>query len=176
MNTGHKTLYTSNIETPLGPMISVADDNALYMLDFADEPRLDKELQRLHKRLDVTISPGETNITQSIKKELADYFSGQLTQFKTPLYLVGTDFQKSVWQALQLIPYGETRSYLDMAKSIHKPTGFRAVALANGANLIAVVIPCHRVINHNGELGGYGGGLPRKQWLLAHEQNYFSIR
>lgn len=176
MNTDHKILYILNIDTPLGPMVSVADDNFLYMLDFADEPSLDKELARLHKRLNVSIVPGETSITQGIKKELEGYFSGQLRHFETPLYLVGTEFQQSVWRALQLIPYGETRSYLDMAKSIDKPTGFRAVALANGANLLAVVIPCHRVINHNGELGGYGGGLPRKQWLLAHEKNYFSTR
>ena len=86
---------------------------------------------------------------------------------------MGSDFQKSVWAALRKIPPGETRSYLDTAKAVGKPTAFRAVANANGANQLAIIIPCHRVINNNGELGGYGGGISRKQWLIDHEKKHY---
>lgn len=155
-------LIRADIDTPLGLMRAVSDDYALYVLDFADRRGLES---------DVAIIPGENKIIDSIKKELTNYFAGKCMQFKTPLQLVGTDFQKSVWHALQQIPCGETRSYLDIAKNVNNPKGFRAVARANGANQIAIVIPCHRVINNDGKLGGYGGGLARKEWLLNHEKS-----
>src|SRR3990167_8431232 len=91
-------------------------------------------------------------------------------RFKTPLHLLGTPFQKRVWAALQRIPLGQTQSYLDVAKTIQHPKAVRAVARANGANSLALIIPCHRVICSSGELGGYGGGVSRKKWLLQHEQ------
>ena len=87
-----------------------------------------------------------------------------------PTAWLGTPFQHTVWHALQTIPSGETRSYADIAKAIGQPSAYRAVARANGANQLALIVPCHRVINHNGGLGGYGGGLPRKGWLLEHER------
>ena len=93
------------------------------------------------------------------------YFDGKLTEFKTPLFFLGSPFQQQVWETLQKIPSGETRSYLEIAKAIEKPLACRAVARANGANQLAIVVPCHRVINTNGDWGGYGGGLARKKWL-----------
>lgn len=100
------------------------------------------------------------------------YFSGKLRQFNTPTHLIGSPFQKKAWLALIDIPYGETRSYLQQAKVIGNPSAYRAVANANGANQLAIVVPCHRIINANGELGGYGGGVNRKQWLLEHERRH----
>ncbi len=101
---------------------------------------------------------------------LRDYFSGDLRALdRLPLAAEGTEFQRAVWKALQEIPCGETRSYADIARRIGRPKAVRAVGLANGQNPIAVVVPCHRVIGSNGSLTGYGGGLDRKRWLLAHE-------
>ncbi len=161
------------IDTQLGPMIAIADDMELYLLEFADRRGLEREIERLRKRMKAAIIPGETPVIKKITKELMDYFNGKNADFKTPLKLMGSDFQKSVWAALRKIPPGETRSYLDTAKAVGKPTAFRAVANANGANQLAIIIPCHRVINNNGELGGYGGGISRKQWLIDHEKKHY---
>ncbi|MBP9726758.1 MAG: bifunctional transcriptional activator/DNA repair protein Ada [Gammaproteobacteria bacterium] len=157
------------LDTPLGPMVTIADEEGLYLLEFVNRRGLEREVERLRKRKSAAIIPGETAAIKSIEKELKQYFSGQLKEFKTPVHLIGSEFQKSVWQALQKIPIGTTCSYADQAKAIGKPTAFRAVANANGMNPLGIIIPCHRVINTNGELGGYGGGLARKEWLLKHE-------
>lgn len=157
------------IDTILGPMIAIADEDGLYLLEFVDRRGLEREVQHLRKKLKVAIIPGETAIIQHIENEINQYFKGEIDEFKTPLHILGTTFQKMVWQELMKIPFGETRSYLDIAKYLNRPTAFRAVALANGANQLAIVIPCHRVINTNGKLGGYGGGISRKEWLLEHE-------
>jgi AraC family transcriptional regulator, regulatory protein of adaptative response / methylated-DNA-[protein]-cysteine methyltransferase len=158
------------IDTPLGPIMAVANDDALYLLKFVERRGLEREIERLRKRLKSVIIPGETRVINLIQRELKLYFDGKLTEFKTPLYLLGSPFQQRVWAALKKIPLGETRSYLDTAKALGHPSACRAVANANAANQIAIVIPCHRVINTNGELGGYGGGVSRKQWLLDHEK------
>lgn len=157
------------LDSPLGPMIAIADEKALYLLEFIERRALELEVKRLRKKLHAAIVPGETTIIKNIKKELDYYFKGENLFFETPIKLLGTSFQKRVWEALRKIPPGETRSYLDVAKSICHPKAFRAVALANGANQLAIIVPCHRVINNNGNLGGYGGGITRKQWLLDHE-------
>jgi AraC family transcriptional regulator, regulatory protein of adaptative response / methylated-DNA-[protein]-cysteine methyltransferase len=166
----HKVLKASWIDTPLGSMLVVADDEALYLLEFVDRRGLEKEIERLRKKTKLPIIPGKTNPAKQIEAELVEYFSGKLQEFKTPLLLIGSPFQKRVWEELQKIPKGETRSYAEIAEAIGKPSAFRAVALANGANQFAIVIPCHRVINSNGDLGGYGGGIKRKEWLLKHER------
>ena len=163
-------LKASWIDTRLGPMMAVADEKALYLLEFVDRRGLEREVERLRKRTKSAIVPGITEPIRSIERELAQYFEGTLTSFHTPLFCLGTPFQKSVWEQLTAIPPGETRSYQDIANALGKPTACRAVAQANGANQLAIVIPCHRVINASGELGGYGGGLTRKNWLLAHER------
>ena len=158
------------VETPLGPMIAVADEKALYLLEFIDYHRLEREMKRLRETTKSTIILGTTEPLLSIQAELTAYFAGKLQHFKTPLHLLGSSFQKSVWEALKNIPHGETRSYQEIARAIGKPTAFRATALANAANQIAIVIPCHRVIQSNGKLGGYAGGITRKEWLISHEK------
>ncbi len=163
-------LKASWLDTKLGPVIAIADDDALYLLEFVDRRGLEREIERLRIRTKSAILPGVTKPICSIEKELKQYLDGKITKFETPLYLLGSPFQKRVWKELQRIPYGETCSYTDLAVAIGKPSAFRAVANANGANQLAIVIPCHRVINLNGELGGYGGGLPRKKWLIALEK------
>ncbi len=164
-------LKTSWIDTPLGPMLAISDDQALYLIEFVDRRGLEKEIERLRKKVKLPIIPGSSKPIQQIEKELEKYFNGYKDPFQTPLVLLGSPFQKRVWEELKKIPRGETRSYKDIAKSIGQPSALRAVANANGANQFAIVIPCHRVINSNGELGGYGGGLKRKEWLLKHEKH-----
>jgi AraC family transcriptional regulator of adaptative response/methylated-DNA-[protein]-cysteine methyltransferase len=162
-------LKASWIDTPLGPMVAMGDEKTLYLLEFVDRRGLEREVERLRKKTKSAIIPGHTQPIHSIKKELEQYFKGILKEFKTPLFLLGSPFQKCVWKALTTIPFGETRSYAELAKVIGRPTACRAVANANGANQFALIIPCHRVINTNGELGGYGGGVHRKKWLIEHE-------
>lgn len=164
------------LDTPLGSMLVVADEKGLYILEFIDRRGLEQEIFRLKKKINAVIIPGETSSIESIATELFDYFNKKQFIFKTPIHLIGSPFQKSVWAELIKIPPGETRSYLDIAKSLNAPTACRAVARANGANSLAIIIPCHRVINSNGELGGYGGGVARKQWLLEHEELKQGIR
>ena len=165
-------LKASWLDTPLGPMIAIADENALYLLEFVDRRGLEREVERLRKKTKSAIIPGHTQPISSIEKELCRYFEGKLSEFKTPLFFLGSPFQKSVWEELKKIPPGETRTYSDLAVAIGRPSACRAVAQANGANQISIVIPCHRVINSNGELGGYGGGLARKKWLINHEKTF----
>lgn len=169
-NQNLKILKASWIDTPLGSMLAIADEQALYLLEFVDRRGLEKEIERMRQKTRYSIIPGKTPPIEQIEAELKRYFSGQLQQFNTPLFLIGTPFQKRVWEELQKIPHGQTRSYVDIAKAIGKPSAFRAVALANGANQLAIIIPCHRVINSNEALGGYGGGIKRKEWLLKHER------
>lgn len=164
------SLKSSHLETPLGPMLAIADEKALHLLEFVDGRGVEREVERLQLKLNATITSGKTDPISSIKTELQAYFKGALRVFKTPLHLSGSAFQNLAWNELLRIPYGETRSYLEQAKAIGKPKAFRAVANANGANQIAIVIPCHRIINSNGDLGGYGGGMHRKEWLINHEK------
>lgn len=163
-------LKTAWLDTRLGPMIAIADEKALFLLEFVDRRGLEREIERLRLKTKLAIVPGHNHVLELIADELTQYFSGTLTEFKTPLHFLGSAFQERVWQELQRVPYGQTCSYATLASALEKPTAFRAVAQANGANQLAIVIPCHRVINANGNLGGYGGGLARKQWLINHEK------
>jgi AraC family transcriptional regulator of adaptative response/methylated-DNA-[protein]-cysteine methyltransferase len=167
-----KTLKQSWLETPLGRMIVIADEAAIYLLEFEDCVGLQREIERLEIKTKALTIPGKTEPIQSIESELNLYFQSKLKQFRTPFCLLGTEFQNQVWGELKKIPHGETRSYSDIAVAVGRPASFRAVAQANAANQIAIVIPCHRVINTSGELGGYAGGVVRKQSLLDHEQNH----
>lgn len=162
-------LKKSLIETPMGSMITIADDRVLYLLEFADFRGLEREVERVKRQTKSAITLGRSPTIELIESELRQYCNGQLRNFKTPLFFSGTPFQKSVWEELRNIPYGETRSYAEIAAKIGKPTAYRAVAQANGANQLAIIVPCHRVINTNGALGGYAGGVDRKMWLLNHE-------
>lgn len=168
---GHsKVLYATWLDTPLGPMLTIADEEHLYLLEFVDRRGLEREIERMRMKLKAAIIPGRTKPIDAIEGELKLYFGNGYTDFKTPLAVMGSPFQKQVWEQLQKIPPGETRSYLDISLALGRPTAFRAVAQANGSNQLAIIIPCHRVINANGALGGYAGGLARKQWLLDHEK------
>ncbi|WP_029332433.1 bifunctional transcriptional activator/DNA repair enzyme AdaA [Exiguobacterium oxidotolerans] len=158
------------LDTPLGPMLAIADDTALHLLEFVDRRGLEREIERLRLAARAVIVPGESIIFEQIKQELADYFEGKLNQFATPRKLYGTPFQRLVWAELERIPSGETISYQELAIRIGNPLAVRAVARANGANQLALVIPCHRVIRTNGDLGGYAGGLARKATLLETER------
>ncbi len=163
-------LYATWLDTPLGPMLAIGDESALYLLEFVDRRGLEREIERLRKKTRSAIIPGWTEPLRSIEAELIEYFRGARTQFTAPIRMLWSPFQKQVWKALQKIPSGTTQTYTDIARSIRKPTAVRAVANANGANQLAIVIPCHRVINLNGKPGGYGGGSARKQWLLNLEK------
>lgn len=168
----HHILKASWLDTPLGPMLAIADESSLYLLEFVDRRGLEREIERLRLKTKSAIIPGSTGPIDSIEKELKLYFQGNLKTFKTPIALLGSPFQKSVWKALLDISYGQTKSYAAQAIAIGKPSAFRAVANANGANQLAIVIPCHRIINTSGALGGYGGGITRKKWLIEHEHKY----
>ncbi|MBM4222670.1 MAG: bifunctional transcriptional activator/DNA repair protein Ada [Gammaproteobacteria bacterium] len=168
----HRTiLKVSWIDTKLGPMIAIADEAGLYLLEFVDRRGLEREIEKLRIKIKAAIIPGTTDSIKSITLELESYFEGKLKKFNTPLHLLGSSFQRSVWAELMHIPYGQTRSYMEQSKAIDKATAYRAVANANGANQLAIIIPCHRIINSNGDLGGYGGGIARKQWLIEHEKS-----
>jgi len=155
--------------TKLGPMFVCATQDGICLLEFTDRKMLESEFKDLCKRLDAVIIPGKNKHIQLAKKEVKSYLTGNLKDFTVKLDAPGTEFQQSVWKVLRKIPYGKTWSYLDQAKKLKKPKAVRAVANANGMNRIAFIIPCHRVIGSDGNLTGYGGGLPRKKWLLEME-------
>jgi AraC family transcriptional regulator of adaptative response/methylated-DNA-[protein]-cysteine methyltransferase len=171
------------IESPLGRIFVAGDERQLYYLQFEDCAQLPERLQQFQALLGQEIvqvpaweirslasSTGRVHALFSIAQELELYFAGKLQEFKTPVALLGTNFQRSVWQQLTTIPYGHSISYKALAAGVGKPTGYRAAANANGANNFVILVPCHRVIAHDGGLGGYSSGIERKKWLLAHEK------
>lgn len=160
------------LDTALGPMVAIGDEEELYLLAFIDCHGLEVAIETLCSTLSSSIVAGKTEPILSIEKELGQYLKGQLSEFQTPIQMLGSPFQKEVWEALQDIPLGRTYSYSDLARAIKKPSAVRAVAQACSSNLLAMRIPCHRVIHMNGELGGYNGGVDRKKWLLEHEQSW----
>ena len=158
--------------TPLGPMMAIADSQAVYLLEFTDRRGLERELIDLKRRLTAVILPGQSEIIAEAREQLSSYFDGKLKAFTVPLETPGTPFQQQVWQELLTIPYGETRSYKAQATRIGNAKAVRAVATANGMNRLAIIIPCHRVIGSDGSLTGYAGGLRRKEWLLNLEAKH----
>jgi AraC family transcriptional regulator of adaptative response/methylated-DNA-[protein]-cysteine methyltransferase len=158
------------IETPLGPMAAGATDDALCLLEFTDRRMLEAQLDTIARRFNLPMMPGEHPLFDTLRTQLAEYFAGTRTAFDLPLSYPGTPFQTRVWDALQRIPYGQTRGYAELAAEMGMPNAARAVGHANGHNRIAIIIPCHRVINADGGLGGYGGGLWRKLRLLETER------
>ncbi len=158
------------IDTPLGDMIAVSDANALHLLEFSDRKALPAELKKLRGVVHGDLGFGRFEPTDQIESELFSFFAGMSEKFETPLVLHGSEFTRDVWRTLRKIPAGTTQSYSDIAREIGNPKAVRAVARANGANQIAIVIPCHRVIGADGSLRGYGGGLWRKQKLIDIEQ------
>ena len=170
--TGQEALQADWFETPLGTMIAVSDRSSLHLLEFVERKILPRELTQIRRATGEAIGIGKLPPTEQVRRELEAYFEGKSARFETPLTMHGSSFTKNVWTALRNIPAGKTRSYRDLAGAIGKPTATRAVARANGANMIALVIPCHRVIGSDGSLTGYGGGLWRKQKLIELENRF----
>lgn len=169
----HSELLTATwIETPLGPMLAIAADEGLELLEFVDRRALETELGKLRTTLGRAIVPGNHPILEKTAAQLREYFAGVRRDFEVPLNQHGSGFQVAAWNALCEIPYGETRSYTDMARRVGSPGAVRAIGRVNGQNQIAIIVPCHRVIRADGTLCGYGGGKWRKQWLLEHEQRH----
>lgn len=166
-------LSASWIKTPIEQMIVVSSQSRIHLLEFANSKHLQRKLKYIERVAKTIINQSVTKPIISIKNELQEYFDGALREFNTPIAPFGTNFQNIVWKELMHVPYGKTRSYKELANNINMKTAYRAVALANSANNIAIVIPCHRIINNNGNLGGYSGGIQNKQWLLNHEQKTF---
>ncbi|QNL48199.1 bifunctional transcriptional activator/DNA repair protein Ada [Olivibacter sp. SDN3] len=166
-----KIIDLKRIETKLGTMIACAVEEGVCLLEFTDRKMLETELKALAKSMEATIVQGENKHFPMLETQLEEYFEGERRTFDIPLCLTGTKFQQEVWRTLQTIPYGKTRTYKEQALALQKPLGVRAVAMANGMNKLAIVIPCHRVIGSGGQLTGYGGGLWRKQFLLQLESS-----
>ncbi len=159
-------LYKSKIETLIGEMVAISDKDNLLLIEFADNKKLSQKLELLGNGF----FEESSDPIKLVSEELNLYFKGELKTFRTPIKLIGTEFRKKTWQALQKIPFGTTVSYSEQSKNMNMPKSFRAVANANGANCLPIIIPCHRVIASDGKLGGYSGGLERKKWLLEHEE------
>lgn len=157
------------IDTPLGAMIAISCSHRLHLLEFADRKALPREVAKLQKAQPGGIGIGRTAPTEQVAEELGRYFSGARAHFETPCAFHGTTFEREVWHYLQAIPGGETRSYSQIAAEIGRPSATRAVARANGANQLAIIVPCHRVLSADGSLTGYGGGLWRKNRLIEIE-------
>lgn len=160
------SLFRLTRPSPIGELILVATDAALvglFMETYASEPLIAEAEER------------RTPLLKRVSAQLDEYFEGRRERFDVPLAPRGTAFQTSVWAVLQRIPFGVTWSYAQVARALGTPKAVRAVGAANGRNPISVIIPCHRVIGADGSLTGYGGGLPRKRWLLAHEKTELAL-
>lgn len=163
-------LHVSPLPSPVGLLITAATSAGVCLLEFADRPALMSQAAALRRWFDQPIVPGTNRVLEELHTELDQYFKGQRQRFDVPLAIAGTPFQRQVWDRLLEIPFGETRSYRDIALALNNQGAVRAVGRSNGLNRISIVIPCHRVVRDDGTLCGYGGGLWRKRWLLEHER------
>ena len=162
------TWYTTTVESPCGPLFCVVgEDGAVVRIEFENGREAQKLTRRLADKGIQIIEDSER--TAEVRRQLEEYFAGERETFDLTLAPQGTDFEKSVWNELSRIPFGQTRSYSEIALAIGKPGAARAVGRANGANPIPIVVPCHRVIGANGSLTGFGGGLEVKSLLLEIE-------
>lgn len=166
-----RTLQADWLRTPIGPILLAGDDERLHLLSFiTEETAMIRKMAITTKKLESSIELGVAAAPARAKRELTEYFAGERQAFETPLALVGTAFQIKVWEALREVPFGQTVTYAELAQKIGSPSAFRAVAQANSQNPISIIIPCHRVINASGDIGGYAGGIDRKVELLEFEQ------
>jgi len=163
------SIIVSTFKTPVGELILGSFEGKLCIADWKYRKMRTAIDTRIQKGLQAQFIEGSSEIIDQTKLQLNQYFNQERENFTIPLLLVGTEFQKTVWKALQNIPFGETYSYLQLSKQMGKEKAIRAVATANGANAISVLIPCHRIIGSNGDLVGYAGGFPTKQKLLTLE-------
>ena len=162
-------------KTKIGELVLGSYDSKLCLLDFRYRKMRFAVDNRLKKTLNAKFVVQDNKILKETRKQITEYLRAERKTFDLPILSVGSDFQKQVWEALLKINYGETASYLDIAKYIGNEKAVRAVASANGANAIAVIIPCHRIIGSDGELVGYGGGLPIKKRLLNLEEKHSKL-
>lgn len=168
---GSDFIRLSWIETPLGPMVAGATEEAICLLEFSDRRMLEAQLKTVRARFGLATLPASSPLLERLRVELDEYFNGERREFSLPMAYPGSDFQVKVWEGLLRIPYGQTRSYGRLAAELGLGAGAgRAVGHANGLNRLAILIPCHRVIAADGSLGGYGGGLWRKLRLLERER------
>lgn len=165
------SLWYVVIPSPIGTLLAVADDRAVCFLQILQDGPIEGAIDAFQKRFGFLVAQKNNELLSLLQDELTQYFQGTLQAFTVPLALDGTAFQKKTWQALRSIPYGQRRSYLQVASSMSNHKATRAVGNANRSNPIMILVPCHRVICHNGQLGGYAGGIDAKKWLLAHEAN-----
>lgn len=164
-------IYLQYFKTPVGELILGDFHGKLCLCDWKYRkmrPTIDKRIQ---EGIDASFEEGETIITETVKHQLNEYFSADRIIFDVPLLMVGSSFQKTVWNELLKIPYGKTESYLGLSRKIGNEKAIRSVAAANGANAISIIVPCHRIIGSDGKLTGYGGGLQAKRKLLQLEMN-----
>lgn len=159
----------TRISSPLGQLVAGATSTGLCLLEFTERRMLETQMAVLKRRFNLPVVPGDSSFFDSLHRQLSEYFQGTRKEFDLPLVYPGTEFQTRVWDGLRRIPYGQTWSYAKLARQVGAEGGARAVGHANGLNRIAILIPCHRVVNANGDLGGYGGGLWRKLRLLEIE-------
>jgi O-6-methylguanine DNA methyltransferase len=169
-------IYSKKIETPIGSIIVCAVEEGICLLEFTDSQNFEGELERLSKEVGTEIEEQSCKTIDLAETQLAEYFEGRRKTFSIPLYLIGTDFQKKVWTHLLSIGYGKTTTYKEQAISLGNVKAIRAVASANGANRIPIIIPCHRIVGTNGSLIGYSGGLWRKEYLLDLENRQYKIK
>jgi len=168
---GSLVIEVSRVPTPLGPMLAAASADVLVLLEFVDRRALPTQVRRIRQRMGAVFVPGRNGLIDQTHRELEEYFAGDRRAFDLPIAIPGTGFQRDVWTALRQIPYGETRSYGELARALGRPSAVRAVGRANGSNALGIVVPCHRVVGAGGKLVGYGGGLWRKQRLLELEES-----
>jgi len=164
----NKILY-STVQSPIGDMIAGATDKGICFLEWHDRGGVERILSRVEKRYKKNLEQGISKHLIKLQNELSNYFDGTLSKFRVPIDVNGTNFENKVWNKLLKIRFGETKSYGEIASELGKPGASRAVGRANGSNYLSIVIPCHRVIESNGKLRGYGGGLWRKEYLLDLE-------
>lgn len=167
------TISVAYFKHPYAEFVIGTYQDQLCLCDFRYRKMRATVDNRLKKQLKAEFIEQSNPLIEATITQLEEYFLGQRSEFDLPLLLVGTDFQQSVWRALTQVKYGNTASYLDLAQAINNEGAVRAVGTANGANALAIIVPCHRIIGRHGELVGYGGGLPLKKRLLELEQNLF---
>lgn len=164
-----EAIITTSFKTPVGELILGSFQNELCLCDWKYRKMRAAVDKRITAGLNAEFREGDSSVLQQTIEEMSDYFDGHRQTFDVPLLLVGTDFQKQVWDELVKIPFGETSTYLTLSQKLGNEKAIRAVASANGANAISILIPCHRIIGHDGSLVGYAGGLPAKRKLLDLE-------